>query len=57
MYQVQSTTGYSFGQYESFEKAKAEVDRFKKITGANYEVVEIKIVYTTSTLDEAMKEV
>jgi len=42
--------------YLWLETAKKAADRRKEQTGDNWQIVEIKSVYTTQTLDEAMNE-
>lgn len=46
-----------FGEYisENLDELKKKAERLKEATGSNFTIVEVKQVWTTSTLDEAIK--
>ena len=52
----QFTVGMFSKSFTNFHAAREHADKRKQETGYNYTVHEINSVYTTQTLDEAMKE-
>ena len=53
--QTQADDSVLVFQSESFEKARQEAEAFKQTTGSQYGVYEVKQVWTTQTLDEALE--
>lgn len=56
MFIVKNSDGITLSQWESFNGAKEDALKLKADHGENFIVEEIKQVWTTQTLDEAMKE-
>lgn len=56
MYEVRNRYGVAVEQSEKLSVAKMFAEDRKKKTGLNYTIYEVKQVWTTQTLDEAVKE-
>ncbi len=56
MFIVENTDGSCCFKSESFAVARKRALRMKEELGENFNIIEIKQVWTTTTLDEAMKE-
>lgn len=54
MFEVRNSNGELIDELENFNGAKAIAENFKMANKQNYHVYEIKQVWTTQTLDEAI---